>query len=91
MNTDTIFFLAPSSILAVIMAKHFQSFTGKTLTNLMAAPTDDNRFMISGDVPAGTFADYSGDGVQELTQETGFMYSLQTVDKDFQMYRITML
>lgn len=91
MNCESVFFLAPNSLLALIMLKHFQSFTGVKMTNIMSAPTDDDRFMISGDVPMNTFASYSGTGIQELTQETGSMFSLKTVDKVFHMYQITMM
>ena len=87
----SIFFLAPNSLLALIMAKHFQSFTGENLKNVMSAYTENDCYIISGDVSENAYIQYCNDGIQELTKETGFLYSIQTVDEEFKMYRITMM
>ena len=87
----TIFFLAPSRPAARLMATYFESYCRCKLSDVMGAYTEhEHDFMISGDVDE-TYVDDVMNAMQSFSRTFGHLFSFQTVDKQFKMYRVTMI
>lgn len=85
----TIFFLAPSRAGARLMASYFETYCHCKLTDIMGAYTEKDDFMISGEV-AEDYVDNVMNAMQSLSRIVGHLFSFQTVDEQFKMYRVTM-
>ena len=87
----TIFFLAHSRPSAQLMATYFETYCRCKLSNVMGAYTEhENDFMISGDVEE-TYIDDVMNAMQSFSRLFGHLFSFQTVDEEFKMYRVTMI
>jgi len=87
----TVFFLAPTKSGATLMAKYFSTYAQTTLTAIMGAYTEDNNYMISCEVDEETYLTYALNAMQSLDKIIKHHFSFRVVDKDFHMYRITMM